>query len=329
MSFTQAQTSLPLSDSDLLVVKEWVFEIALGDTFNCGPLAQDFPLSKPRLALSCITIMMLVGSLSSLVLDVEDIIAQLTTIEYNPPDSREVIALLTGLQIGLDLISRLNFVMGDIVVVWRAWVLFPQELPVKVALSICLLGSFVGTSLDIGLLIKGALGNPSYTGKNTDSIILAVPLIFTNFTATTLIGFKAWRHFQSVQRNLRSTNGSQKSGLIYLAFWVISTIGFVVPGSRQDNDTIVTQVYRTILPELVAIYPILIILVVAHENNKSASMKDMSLSQSIQFASVRASESEEHHSESGGESQLALPAVNIDNSDEVERNEIEVVPRSG
>ncbi|THU79376.1 hypothetical protein K435DRAFT_875536 [Dendrothele bispora CBS 962.96] len=80
------------------------------------------------------------------------------------------------------------------------------------------------------------------------------------------------------------------------------------------------------MPGLVAIYPILIILAVAHEEKKLESVNDMSLSQSIQFASVQASESKDHHSESREESQLAFPAPSINNSTEVEGNEIEVVP---
>ncbi|THU97545.1 hypothetical protein K435DRAFT_796411 [Dendrothele bispora CBS 962.96] len=239
--------------------------------------------------------------------------------------SREMI---TGLKIGLNLMSRLNYVLGDIVVVWRAWVLFPQRLAVKVTLSICLLGSFVGAFFDIGLHAKELSGNPSFSGNKTETTILAIPLIFTNFTATTLIGFKAWHHFQSIRGNLGSTNGSPskvlkimllliESGLLYLAFW----IAYLVLGLTQDSDTTANQAYRSIMPGLVAIYPILIILAVAHESNKPESMNGMSLSQSIRFASVQASKSERHHSESGGESQLAIPAAEV-----AEGNEIEAVP---
>ncbi|THU85888.1 hypothetical protein K435DRAFT_805542 [Dendrothele bispora CBS 962.96] len=299
MPFTQTQTSLPLSDGDLQVLKHWVFEIALGFLL----LGVQIPLNG-----------------------------------YNPLDIGGIISLANGLSIGGNFVERLNYVVGDIVVVWRAWVLFPQRLPVKVTLSICLLGSFVGASLDIGLLVKGVLENPSYTGNKTEGIILAVPLIFTNFTATALIGFKAWHHFKSIQRNLGSTKGSPskvlkilllliESGLLYLAFWVISVIGYLVLGLTQDGRTTAIQAYLKIMPELVAIYPILIILAVAHENSKPESVNDMSLSQSIRFASVQASKSEDHHSESEGESQLVFPENNIDNTDEVERNEIEVLPR--
>ncbi|THU86490.1 hypothetical protein K435DRAFT_805074 [Dendrothele bispora CBS 962.96] len=257
MPLTQTQTSLPLSDSDLLVLKQWVFEMALG-------------------------------------------------------------FLLLGVQ----------YVIGDIVVVWRAWVLFPQGLAVKVTLSICLLGSFAGTSLEIGLVAKGLMKNyVKAAGSKTNTMILTVPLIFTNLTATTLIGFKAWNHFQSIQRNLGSTKRSPKSGLLYLAFWVISAIGYLVLGLTHDSGTTANQVYLVIMPGLVAIYPILILLAVAHENNKAESVNDMSLSQSIRFASVQASKSEDHHPEPGGESQLAFPAASINNSVRAEGDEIEVVPR--
>ncbi|THU87186.1 hypothetical protein K435DRAFT_804518 [Dendrothele bispora CBS 962.96] len=251
---------------------------------------------------------------------IEDIIIQIPLVGYNPPDSKEFIPLDTGIRIGLNLMERLNYVIGDIVVVWRAWVLFPERLAVKVTLSICLLGSFVGTSLDMGLLVKGLMKNSFDTGNNTEILVLAVPLIFTNLTATTLIGVKAWYHFQSIRRNLGSTNGSPskvlkilllliESGLLYLAFW----IGYLVLG--QDPGTTADQTYLAVMPELVQCF--------THENNKPEGVNDMSLSQSIRFASVRASKSEDH-SESGGESQLAFYAASI--STGVEENEIEVVP---
>ncbi|THU87663.1 hypothetical protein K435DRAFT_867052 [Dendrothele bispora CBS 962.96] len=347
MPLTQTQTSLPLSDSDLLVVKQWAFDAALGFLLLgvqvtlsiavlCVFVAQNFPLSKSRLALSFVTIMMFFFSLSSLVMVIEDIIRQIPSNGYNPPDSGEIIALRTELEIGIDFMNRLSYVMGDMVVVWRAWVLFPQGLPAKVALSICLMGSFVGTSLDIGLLTKGLLENPSYSGNKTETMILIVPLIFTNFTATTLIGFKTWYHFRSIQRNLGSTNKSPskvlkilwlliESGLLYLALW----IGYFVVALIQDSVTTANQAYHSIMPGLVAIYPILIILAVAHENSKPESMNDISLSQSIRFASIRASKSEAYHSESGGESQLAFSATDIANGAEVERHEIDIVPRQG
>ncbi|THV01581.1 hypothetical protein K435DRAFT_793194 [Dendrothele bispora CBS 962.96] len=106
-------------------------------------------------------------------------------------------------------------------------------------------------------------------------------------------------------------------------------IGYLVIGVTQDSITnVVGDSFLSIVPGLVVIYPNLIILAVAHENNKPESVNDMSLSQSIRFASVRGSKSEDHHSESGGESQLALPAASINNNTEVEENEIEAVPRS-
>ncbi|THU96300.1 hypothetical protein K435DRAFT_797447 [Dendrothele bispora CBS 962.96] len=276
---------------------------------------------------------MLLAALSSLVLRTEDMMIQIPSMGYNPlPDLGKN---LTGLEIGLNLMNRVTYVIGDIVVVWRAWVLFPQRLPAKIALSICLMGSFVGVFWDTGLLIKRVMKSPyDIPGGEKNVILLAVPLIFTNFTATTLIGFKAWHHFQNIQNNLGSTNGSPikvlkilllliESGLLYLAFWVIASIGYIVVGLKGTTG-MAAEIYLTIMLELVAIYPVLIILAVAYESNKPENLNDMSLSQSIRFASVQASKLEVHQSESGGKSQPASSAARIDN---VERNEIEVVPR--
>ncbi|THU87414.1 hypothetical protein K435DRAFT_867306 [Dendrothele bispora CBS 962.96] len=347
MHLLQIQKSLPLSDVDILAVKEWVFETALAflllgiqTTLSIAVLgifvAQGFPLSKAKFALSFVTIMMLFISLTSLVMNVEFIIIQIPLNGYNPPDLKKTASSVTELEIGLNFLSKLNFIIGDTIVVWRAWVLFPQRLLAKMVLLICLMGSFVGVILDAGLLVKRVTENPSeLTGGDANVILLATPLIITNLIATTLIGLKAWYHFQSIQNNLGLTNGSSskalkilllliESGLLYLAFW----IGYLALGlAKNSSNLIAEEVYLAIMPELVAIYPVLIILVVALQNNNSESVNDMSLSQSIQFASVQLSKSVVH--DSSGESQPASPAAGIGNSAsaEVEGNEIEVVPR--
>ncbi|THU85827.1 hypothetical protein K435DRAFT_805590 [Dendrothele bispora CBS 962.96] len=296
MPLPQTQTSLPLSDSDLIEVKKWILEVAL----------------------------------TSLLLGVQITLSIMVLYMFVPPIGK-IISLDTRLEIGLNIMNRLNYVMGDMVVVWRSWVLFPQRMAAKVAFIFDQI-TIVGASLDTGFLIKRVIGNPSSTITSTiGTIVLVVPLILTNLTAIMLIIFKAWHHFQIIKHNLGSTNGSPKSGLLYLAFWVIMTIGYLVlelVTGVSDHTTIAQEVYLQIMPELVAIYPVLIILAVAHENNKPESLNDMSLSQSIRFASVQASKSEVHHSKSRGKSQLAFPSVGIDNSAEVEENEIDIVPHS-
>ncbi|THV03637.1 hypothetical protein K435DRAFT_962348 [Dendrothele bispora CBS 962.96] len=343
MPLQQTQASLPLSDGDILMFKTWFLEIALTSLLLgvqgtlsiavlCIFVTQGIPLSKAKLALSFVTFMMFLASFSSLVMMIEGFMLQIPFEGYNP---RSSISLMRRLNIGNNSMSRLSYdTIGDIVVVWRAWVLFPQRLPAKIALSICLMGSFVGVFLETGLLVKRVIKNPDTRGGDASVMMVAVPLILTNFTATTLIGFKAWDHFQGVQDNLGLTNKSSTkvlkilmllivSGLLYLAIWV----GYLALGLTQESSNMIAQeVYLAIMPELVAIYPLLIILSVAHESKKPDSVNDMSLSQSIQFASVQTSKSGVH--DFGGESQLAFPAVRINHSTEVERNVIEVVPWS-
>ncbi|THU76291.1 hypothetical protein K435DRAFT_974489 [Dendrothele bispora CBS 962.96] len=338
MPLPQTQTSFPLSDSDVVVVTGWGLQIALGFLLLGIQLtlsslvffifvAQGIPLSKARLALSFITIIMFLASLSSLAITIYFIIIQIPLNGYNPPDPGEIFPLMIKLQISLSSLNRLNYIIGDMVVVWRAWVLFPQRLSAKIALSVCLMGSFVGVFWNIGLIAKRVLKDPAATGGAEDVILLAVPLIFTNLTATVLIGFKAWHHFQIIKNNLGSTHGAPskvlkilllliESGLLYLAFLICYLALELV---SEANTTTAQGVYLTVMPQLVALYPVLIILAVAHKSNKPESVNDISLSQSMQFASVRASKSE-----SGGESQLA---TGIDNNAELERNEIRIVPR--
>ncbi|THV04393.1 hypothetical protein K435DRAFT_850852 [Dendrothele bispora CBS 962.96] len=75
------------------------------------------------------------------------------------------------------------------------------------------------------------------------------------------------------------------------------------------------------MPEIVALYPLLIILVVAHENAKPENANDMSLSQSIRFASVQAASSEAQNSVE--ESRADCLAANVDNGSQGEIIETE------
>ncbi|THU85264.1 hypothetical protein K435DRAFT_806034 [Dendrothele bispora CBS 962.96] len=237
MPLTQAQTSLPLSDSDLLLVKTWVFDIALG-----------FLLLGVQVTLSIVVLWVFVCCLEGL-----GVISTKIGCE----------SYIVNLPIGF-------FCIFDQIQWAHPWIwhFLPREYQ----------------------------KTPSFNGNMAETIILTVPLIFYEFYC-------------------------------YNIDWIQSTIGDLVLGLRQDSHSTANSAYHTIISGLVAIYPIIIILAVAHENNKSESVNDVSLSQSIRFASVQTSKSEDHHPESGRESQLAFPVASINNNAEVEGNEIDIVPR--
>ncbi|THV01702.1 hypothetical protein K435DRAFT_853565 [Dendrothele bispora CBS 962.96] len=333
MSSLQTQQSNPLSDNDLLVLKGWVVNTAsrfllsgiyttLSLTALCLFIVRGIH-HKPRAILALVTFAMLLTAISSTIVQVQEDLTQIPMNGFDPPPLDQIISLVTSQDISHNFLDSMIYVVGDGIVVWRAWKLCPHQIFVKLALTICMMGSSAGALLHAGLIAKNLTANfnASTSGRFND-LILAIPLCLTNLTATALIGYKAW--------NLGLTNGSSKkvqkillllieSGTLYLWIW----IGYAVAAHfAQSNTDIFIQVYSTILPQLSAIYPILIILAAGHENARPDNENDMSLSQSIQFASRQASSQDAHDTMIG--SHLGSTEASISNQDRGEGNDARI-----
>ncbi|THV02685.1 hypothetical protein K435DRAFT_792301 [Dendrothele bispora CBS 962.96] len=186
---------------------------------------------------------MLFISLLDDLLGLETNITQIPLFAHHPPDPINLSLLLEKLLIGGGILGKLNYAISDIIVVWRAWVLFPHKMIIKITLLICLMATFVGTFLAAGPRDKDPLGNQ---------------------------------------------------------------IGFFALEISSEEDGNILHIYGILMPELSALYPILIILMVAHENSRPDNANGMSLSQSMQFASAQVACSEEsnfevtHHADGTG-----------------------------
>ncbi|KAK7464942.1 hypothetical protein VKT23_006150 [Stygiomarasmius scandens] len=135
---------------------------------------------------------MLIFSTISLVLEIEFYITQLPLFSFNLPDPDKIIKLLTNQQISLLFMERMNYPISDGIVVWRAWILFPDHFLVRSVLAFLFFGSCVGIFVDAGLATASLLGDLSNNGPNTRALIIATPTIMTNAVATALIAWKAW-----------------------------------------------------------------------------------------------------------------------------------------
>ncbi|THU99986.1 hypothetical protein K435DRAFT_935939 [Dendrothele bispora CBS 962.96] len=275
-------------------------------------------MSNAKVGLALFTIMMFLISLLSAILNTESIIIQIPLNGINLSDLGKIVPSLT----------KTIYAISDIIVVWRAWVLFPRYTIVKVVLSVCLVGSFAGAFLDGGIAARGFLNNIDYQGNNTDIIILTVPLLFTNLVATVLIGYKTWCHRRDIQNNLGNAGSSSRvqkillllmeSGVLYLTIW----FGYALAKYNVTGPELAFQVCSTVMGEIAALYPLLIILVVARENAKPDNLGDMSLSQSMRFASVEVASF--HMQGSVVESQVELPMTEVDSNVYVKGNRIDL-----
>ncbi|THU93468.1 hypothetical protein K435DRAFT_799662 [Dendrothele bispora CBS 962.96] len=165
----------------------------------------------------------------------------------------------------------------------------------------CIIGSLAGIFVNAGFGTKAFLRDINDTGGPLEMLDQTLPLLITNLVSTSMIAYKAWCHQRDVSRNLISTNGSvmkiQKimwflveSGFFYCIFWIGFTVVPVLNGTSSESF----QVYAGAMLMLSATYPLLIVLVAAHEKFKEVTNSSMSLTQSIKFASKAGSERETH-----------------------------------
>ncbi|THU83197.1 hypothetical protein K435DRAFT_871546 [Dendrothele bispora CBS 962.96] len=149
-------------------------------------------------------------------------------------------------------------------------------------------GSLVGGSVDGGLATAQILKDWDSSTPQINNLIMNLPLLFTNMIATLLVGHKTWYHYQDVKKNLSNSGTSSRkvqkvllllveSGSMYCIFWIVN----IIISFKYDETTAIYQCWVAAVPGLSALYPVLIIVIAAAENAKSAAIDEMSLSQSI------------------------------------------------
>ncbi|KAJ7584564.1 hypothetical protein C8J56DRAFT_1090358 [Mycena floridula] len=151
--------------------------------------------------------------------------------------------------------------MGDAIVVWRAWVICDTRL-VKRILSCCMSSCGIGTMISLVSQVQSVNGGlkPS---RSTILLPVMVPSFITNLVATLAIGHTAWVYSHTSKRNPKDSPASGsihtilllfiESGFLYIIFWIVyATVAFI-------PSAIVGYYFLHIF----AIYPVAIIILVA------------------------------------------------------------------
>ncbi|KAF5371637.1 hypothetical protein D9758_003372 [Tetrapyrgos nigripes] len=310
------QQSLPLSNSDVYIILSWMPSVAIrsllygmyitlsmiaiylflqkGISFQHSRGSDSSASAKARLALFILTIIMMVFSTISLVLSTEFYITQLPLFSFHSPNLPKIMKLLVNEQIVLLFMERMNYLISDGIVVWRAWIMFPDQRVVGLALTFLMLSSCAGVFVDAGLASTALLGNPSNVGSQTRGFIISLPTITTNAVATGLIAWKAWNHHQDLKKNLQNSSSLTRvqkvllllveSGTLYCLLWV----AYITISARSGPSANSFQELSSAMPFISALYPIIIILIATVESkDRDDRGMSLSLSQSIRFASVQ------------------------------------------
>ncbi|TRM58812.1 hypothetical protein BD626DRAFT_463372 [Schizophyllum amplum] len=198
------------------------------------------------------------------------------------------------LQIAHVAFLRLNCVLSDVVVVWRAWVLWPGSRSIKFVLSISMLTTVAGNIADIALVALDAR-QPSATGTPPNSklwprfLVSTLPVIIANVVATGAAAAKIWDYRSNVKSSLRHAPArvekilllSVESGLIYAAFWLTFFITNVVDLQAAygvNNPYTPGAVMSYILPSIAAAYPLIIVIASVAQSSPAHTIATLLLS---------------------------------------------------
>ncbi|THU95099.1 hypothetical protein K435DRAFT_798386 [Dendrothele bispora CBS 962.96] len=248
------------------------FPLALSAIYNLSETnrMQGYPWSKPRLALLLFTSAMLLLAIMNL--------------HYPTLSSIQAIQLFA---------SRFTYILSDGIVIWRAWVFYPEKWTARSILILSILGACGANLVDLTADFKEVLIGTHPGNEFAETLTFPMFSLVANFVATLMIGYKAWCHRGIIQLCLSLSNKSAyraqkilvllvESGVIYCVFWVLLLVlGAVMP----NVASLPIQIIMDALPVLSAIYPVLIVLILARERFvEQQYSQNMSLSQSIRFA---------------------------------------------
>ncbi|KAK0435272.1 hypothetical protein EV421DRAFT_1836296 [Armillaria borealis] len=166
-------------------------------------------------------------------------------------------------------LESVNIVLGDSIVIWRAWTLWSRKTWVIFTSATLLAGTAAAA---VGLVRAFATAPPGISVFNNDSlsswaIAFIASTLITNVWATSLVAYRTWSHNRIIREitgeclmdRFRRQNGVLalliESGVFYSTTWFIAIIAFIC-----GNNGVYIVV--DMLSQLTAIYPTLIITLV-------------------------------------------------------------------
>ncbi|KAF8223475.1 hypothetical protein L208DRAFT_1411759 [Tricholoma matsutake] len=190
------------------------------------------------------------------------------------------------------------WIVNDIAVIWRAWVLYPEHQWVMVGPLLFLLATIV---MALTYLVMYTMSIILYDMLATLSNCTLAFSMATNLLSTLLIGYKLWHH-QKARSNLglkKQRSDVQKvlfllveSGFFYLAIQLASLLlSFVGPSGTDTAADYAANVFYGFGNEFSGMYPALILIIV----NKECSIVNTFGFSTVLGSSEGYTNSAEHH----------------------------------
>ncbi|KAL0566804.1 hypothetical protein V5O48_015200 [Marasmius crinis-equi] len=190
------------------------------------------------------------------------------------PVANKIIAYrmrFTVLSLMQQVMFLVEVVIGDFVVVWRAWVLWSENRKIPLLSVLLLLCSAVSMLSFLGCFIHydwPLIVPPTCTALNISTYALSMA---TNAAGTAAIGYKAWVH-RRVFKKYHFAAGNHRvskalvllmeSGMVYTLLWVLQLINFIPFIGDSYPGQLVQEVFTSISVQLVGIYPTMVIILV-------------------------------------------------------------------
>ncbi|KAJ7613740.1 hypothetical protein DFH06DRAFT_1484564 [Mycena polygramma] len=238
---------------------------------------------RSSIAMLCVVVYLYASSLTLWALDVTSWYKSTRIVLMDKSDTLLLDRILVAdayrstIGIPMEALFMLNMVVGDTVVIWRAWVLYQRTLWLVAIPCITLLMSFIFIVIDLTCLTGAgwstisSIPNGGTVCAHSELISWAFSFV-TNTTCTILIGYKAWRHRQ-LMKSLNITKNTlristnkllsilMESGFIYLFFWLTQLIIFF-NFDPQSPTAYVYEFLASMGDQISGVYPTLIVVIV-------------------------------------------------------------------
>jgi hypothetical protein len=171
----------------------------------------------------------------------------------------------------------LTMIIGDSVVIWRAWVISNRHKVVFAPIIFIIVSAVFGvidvvclTEVDDGVHHTTSIPPGSRMCTWSEPIAWALSLC-TNLMSTSIIAWKVWSHRRFMRRTLGSTRPLSRaervlvllveSGFVYCLFWFSQVILFF-PFTRADRAVWAFEVLAPLGDQISGLYPTIIIVLV-------------------------------------------------------------------
>lgn len=260
-------------------------------------------------SLTAAIIAMLLSSLVASIVTVMIVVIQLpSNLTVGAPNISD---LLTRMNIVIDVMRKISLLASEIIVIWRAWVMYPDDRRVKILLSACCFGS-IG-----GMVAHSVYAYVSEVAIPLAELMLPLPLLVTNGVTTLLISIRLWTYRRDIKAALSQTTGATRienvlvllaeSGVVYCGLWGVYAFTLVkdtAPSYYITPYGIVSITYH----HIAGIYITLVVFVLALQKDTRDSINVSALvSRALHFASAV----EKHSARSDDSAEPSMSAESV------------------